>query len=457
MARIILFGCSSFCDDLIRLLGPGHQLERRAAAELGRRDAGGFDLALLELTDPGQLEQVRATRLEAPDQQLVVLSARADADEAVEALRAGAVDYAPLPMDPIRLRLLLEQTGRERQAASHLSYLRARDARGSDLGELIGTCGAMRRVFDLVRRLASRTVSGGAPTILLSGETGTGKGCIARAIHYNGRRRDHPFVEANSAAISPRELESELFGQDHGPGNDTDRARPGLLETADRGTLFIDEVSCLPLAAQAKLLTFLEDRRVRRLGSSVDRGLDLQVVAATNRDLAFMAERDLFRVDLLHRLQVVAIQLPPLRERGADREALATQFLRRYAQEYGQPVKRLGAGTRAVIEEYPWPGNVRELRNAMEQVVLLVDDPVVQPQHLKLRWSGNTGPGRLQIQLPPHGLDLEEVEREVILQALARCKGNVSRAARFLRISRPTLRYRIKRLRIVNEEPQEDL
>jgi DNA-binding NtrC family response regulator len=405
------------------------------------------DLVLLDVATREGMEALQLLQLEDPAAQVVALSSAPRVEEAVESMRQGALHYLELPLDQPRLRLLLEQVTLDRRKHAQLRYLRARDARGAELGSLVGGCAGMRQVFDTILRLARRTVSAGAPTILLLGETGTGKGCIARAIHYNGRRRDGPFVEVNCAAIPDTLVEGELFGHEKGAFTDARMPRVGLMETAQGCTLFLDEIGCLPLTAQAKLLTFLEQKTVRRLGSSTDRQLDVQVVAASNRDLAAMAEQGQLRVDLLHRLQVVTISLPPLRERGSDRVELADHFLRQLAAEYGQPRKTLSEATIALIESHPWPGNVRELRNALERVVLLEDDAVVQPEHLQLRKRPVVAePLPFGLELPPGGVALEELERQVIEHALRICAGNVSGAARYLHISRQTLRYRIKRM-----------
>jgi DNA-binding NtrC family response regulator len=405
------------------------------------------DLVLLDVAADGGMETLRMLRFEDPSATVVAVSGNQQVEEAVEAMQNGAVDYIQLPLSTSRLKLLLQHAAYERRTHAQLSYHRDREARGAELASLVGRCPQMRQVFDTILRLARRTISAGAPTILLQGETGTGKGCIARAIHYNGRRRDGPFVEVNCAAIPLSLLEGELFGHEKGAFTDARLPRVGLIETAQQGTLFLDEVACLPLTAQAKLLTFLEDKRIRRLGSSVDRTLDVQVVASTNRDLAAMAEKGLFRVDLLHRLNVVTIVLPPLRERGEDRVELAETFLHQMAQEYGQPVKRLTRQAVALIERHTWPGNVRELRNTMERVVLLEDDPEVRPDHLHLRRKSITGQlNAFQIQLPEEGVALEELERTVIEHAMRACRGNVSKAARYLKVSRQTLRYRLKKM-----------
>jgi len=447
--HVLVAGSEEIREPLGRLVtGEGHDLRscslKEAVAEHLKDRA---DLVFLDVSCERGMEALRELRFEDPAVQIVAVSAEQSVAQAVEAMQGGAVDFAPLPITSERFALLLQHVALDRRTHAQLSYLRDREARGAELGSLVGRCPAMRAVFDTILRLARRTVSSGAPTILLQGETGTGKGCIARAIHYNGRRRDGPFVEVNCAAIPVTLLEGELFGHEKGAFTDARLPRVGLIETAHLGTLFLDEVACLTDAAQVKLLTFLEDKKIRRLGSSVDRHLDVQVVASTNRDLGAMAEQDRFRVDLLHRLNVITITLPPLRDRGPDRVELANVFLHQFAREYGQPPKQLGPETVKAIDRYAWPGNVRELRNTMERVVLLEDEMVVRPEHLHLRKHKLTDRYQsFQLQVPPNGLALEDLERQVIEHAMRVCGGNVSKAARYLRISRQTLRYRLKKL-----------
>ena len=447
--HVLVAGSEEIRESLGRLVtGEGHDLRARPLEEaVAEHLTDRADLVFLDVSSEQGMETLRELRFEDPAVQVVAVSGEQSVQQAVEAMQGGAVDFAPLPITRERLALLLQHVALDRRTHAQLSYLRDREARGAELGSLVGQCPAMRAVFDTILRLARRTVSSGAPTILLQGETGTGKGCIARAIHYNGRRRDGPFVEVNCAAIPVTLLEGELFGHEKGAFTDARLPRVGLIETAHLGTLFLDEVACLTDTAQVKLLTFLEDKKIRRLGSSVDRHLDVQVVASTNRDLAAMAEQDRFRIDLLHRLNVITITLPPLRDRGPDRVELANVFLHQFAREYGQPPKQLSPETVGAIDRYAWPGNVRELRNTMERVVLLEDEMVVRPEHLHLRKHKLTDRYQsFQLQVPPNGLALEDLERQVIEHAMRVCGGNVSKAARYLRISRQTLRYRLKKL-----------
>jgi two-component system, NtrC family, response regulator AtoC len=348
-----------------------------------------------------------------------------------------------------------------------LRHLRERDAAGVNLDQIVGCHPLMQRTFGQVRHFCARTMGGSAPTVLLLGETGTGKGLIAKAIHYNSARRSEAFVEVNCAAIPSSLIESELFGYERGAFTDAKSARPGLFETAHGGTLFLDEIGSLPMAVQAKLLTAIEEKRIRRIGARQSVTMDVQIIAASHPVLGKAVRRGEFREDLYHRLNVVAIELPPLRERGDDKLQLARSFLVEFCRKYGMPAREFNAEACAWVSGYRWPGNVRELRNQIERIVLLSDDLTISPAHFDSRTSvlppsgapeserGGSS-GTFSFRLPPGGIPLERLEREAIVQALERSEGNVSSAARLLSVSRQTLMYRMKKhgVRLSAREPR---
>jgi transcriptional regulator with PAS, ATPase and Fis domain len=312
----------------------------------------------------------------------------------------------------------------------------------------------MRKVFARVRQLCSRTAGGKTPIILVSGETGTGKGALAKAIHYRSVRRHRPFVEVNCAALPPNLVESELFGHERGAFTDARRGRPGLFETADGGTLFLDEVPSIPLELQAKLLTAIEDRRVRRIGGNTPQDVDVQLIAAAQPVLRKMVKSGRFREDLFHRLNVLSIDLPPLRERGDDVLLLAREIVEEICGEYGLPPLELADSAIAFMRRYHWPGNVRELRNQIERIVLLSESPQIEGWQFErasgefLRVEPEPSDSGLRIQLPVQGISLPDLEQQVIRQALELNEGNVSRTARYLSITRQTLIYRMKKFGI---------
>jgi two-component system, NtrC family, response regulator AtoC len=276
---------------------------------------------------------------------------------------------------------------------------------------------------------------------------------LAKAVHYGSVRRSRAFVDVNCAAIPAGLVEGELFGYERGAFTDARTSRPGLLETASGGTLFLDEVGSLPLDIQAKLLVAIEEKRVRRLGGREPRRVDVQVIAATHRDLGVMVRCGEFRADLFHRLNVIAVELPPLRERGEDRLLIAESLVRSMCRDYGMPERALAPDAREAIERYRWPGNIRELRNQIERILLLEDDGVIRGAHFGLVHAAtpsqtvliDDADGELEVTLPEGGCDLELLERAVIRRALSDCKSNVSRAARYLRVTRQTLMYRMRK------------
>jgi DNA-binding NtrC family response regulator len=403
-------------------------------------------------------------RLRGQDPRITIITTGKDASVAgaPDALQLGAVEYLPEPArDPHELLSIIGVALGARKTDAQLRYLRKKDASDAEWQTIVGQCPSMRKVFLTVRQVCQRTAAGGTPQILITGETGTGKGMIAKAIHYNSARRSRAYVDVNCAAIPATLLESEIFGHERGAFTDARAARAGLFETADGGTLFLDEIGTLPLDLQAKLLTVIEEKRVRRIGGGIPKKVDVQVIAATNRDLSAMVRKGLFREDLYHRLNVVTIDLPPLRDRGDDKVLLASAFLRSMCQEYGLPQRQLSDDARAAIMRYSWPGNVRELRNALERIVMLEEHDTVQPEHFTFAAAKPGGievateGGALRVSLPDGGFSLEALEREVLRQALEKSGGNVSSAARYLSISRQTLIYRMKKFQLGDPDTTE--
>jgi DNA-binding NtrC family response regulator len=322
------------------------------------------------------------------------------------------------------------------------------------LGDILGTSPAVERLRDLVTRIARATGGPGqaAPTVLLLGPTGSGKGHVARALHASGGRHDGPFIEVNCAALPEHLVEAELFGHERGAFTDAKGARTGLFETAEGGAIFLDEIGHLPAALQSKFLKVIEEKTVRRLGATAARRVDVQVIAATSRDLEAAARVGAFREDLFQRLSVAVVHVPPLRERGADVILLADAFLATTTRRYGMPGRTLSAESKMAMQAYTWPGNVRELANAMERVVLFSDADPIGAEDLGLPVPGGratkvfTGPtGAIEIDFPDTGVSLEGVEQALLTAALERGGGNQSRAARLLGISRDTLRYRLEK------------
>jgi two-component system response regulator AtoC len=411
-----------------------------------------IDVVLLDLRLPDGsgldfLDAVLATDADLP---VIMMTAYGSVADAVRAMQRGARDYVqkPFELDEIQLKVAHALRGTRQQR--EISYYRER---GAAAGTILGESAAAERLRALVTRIARMTASPGAPapTVLLLGETGSGKGHVARALHAAGARREAPFIEVNCTALPENLVEAELFGYEKGAFTDAKTARAGLFETAEGGTLFLDEIGHISTSLQAKFLKVIEEKIVRRIGANAARRIDVQIIAATNRDLEAAVRLGEFREDLYQRLSVAVIRIPPMREREGDAVRLAGALLDEACRRYGVPARRLSAEAEAAIAHYAWPGNVRELGNTMERVVLFSDNDPVPADDLGLPSAAAAGTGRVavaasgevQIEFPDSGLSLEAVERALIMRALEKAAGNQSAAARLLGISRDTLRYRL--------------
>ena len=413
---------------------------------------------LLDVRLPGMdgLQALRAFQERDADLPVIMITAYGTVETAVEAMKAGAVDYLCKPLDLQEVRLVVEKALDGAQNQRRLSYYQRQEAARVERDVMIGACPAMRQVFRLVERF-TRIGPGHAaelPTVLILGETGTGKGLVARTIHAKGPAARGPFVEVNCTTL-PRDLiEAELFGYEKGAYTGATESKPGLAEAAEGGTLFLDEVGELPLAVQSKLLQLIEHKTVRRLGGLRTRTIPMRIIAATNRDLDVLTGDGAFRQDLLYRLKVLFLELPPLRARGEDVRLLAEHFLQVFSQKYATGDKPLMPSAVAALSRYSWPGNVRELAHVIERAVLLSDQPMIGPDLIVL--PGRAG-GEMQADSGEDSvanLTLEEVEQRLITRALTASRGNVSEAARQLGLSREALRYRLQKHSIVPARPK---
>jgi DNA-binding NtrC family response regulator len=359
-----------------------------------------------------------------------LIGAAPDHRIAVAALARGVRDYFVLPGDLDLLRRTLERLAGEAAAAGQAEGFTQVERRSSGFDTIVGRSPALLAVLANARRVAAiRDV-----TVLIGGETGTGKELLARAIHLDSPRAKAPFVEINCAAIPANLLESELFGHERGAFTGAVAAKPGLLELADRGTLFLDEIGALPLELQPKLLRALESREIRRVGGQASRRFEVRVIGASHVDLGAAVATGAFREDLYYRLNVVNLVLPPLRDRDGDVELLAETFLGKLASQYGLPLPPLTPAVRTAIRAHPWPGNVRELRNAIERALVLSP-----PGTLALEDLLSPAPGREPQGTLPFPAPLGTIIRAAVLETLSRVEGNKSEAARRLGISRPRL------------------
>jgi two-component system, NtrC family, response regulator AtoC len=432
------------------LLESGYEAEIATDAEeaVGLLETLRPDVVFSDVRLPGMdgIELLRRIREFDPSVPVIIMTAYGTIEGAVEAVKLGAFDYLKKPVDLEELKLLADRAREHSQLRQELSYYRRQAAGDVPFAGVIGDSPSMRAVLDQAQQIAALDET---PPILIIGETGTGKGLVARTIHAGSRRAAKPFIEVNCTALPATLMEAELFGHERGAFTDAKESRIGLFEAAEGGFLFLDEVGDVELSLQGKLLKAVEDRTVRRVGGIRDRKIDVRILAATNRDLERESQRERFRRDLYFRLAVILLRLPPLRERGRDVLALAEHFLQRFKVKYGKPVERIDPRSHGLLLGYPWPGNVRELSHVIERAVLWSRGPTLQIEHLALEVPSDP-PASLDEQQPsgpsrPAGMDLEGQERSLIEQALRETEGNQTRAAQRLGISRDTLRYRLKK------------
>jgi DNA-binding NtrC family response regulator len=408
------------------------------------------DVMFTDVRLPGMsgIELLQKVRAFDPTISVVVMTAFGSIEGAVEAVKLGAFDYIKKPVDLDELKLLADRARENSRLRQELSYYRKQAAREVSLSGILGQSPAMRAVLDRARQVAALDET---PPVLITGETGTGKGLVARTIHASGPRSGRPFIDVNCTALPATLMEAELFGYERGAFTDAKESKLGLFEAAEGGFIFLDEVGDIELALQGKLLRAIEDRTVRRVGGIRDRKIDVRILAATNRDLQRDVQGERFRKDLYFRLAVILLRLPPLRERADDVLILAEHFLKQYAAKYGRDVRRISAEAQALLRAYPWPGNVRELSHVMERAILWSHEAELGAEHLSLNnpdelMPSADGPAPAPVPgLPPDGMDLGQWERAMLEQALAQSGGNQTRAAQRLGISRDTLRYRLKK------------
>ena len=412
--------------------------------ELAPPDALIVDLKMPRLDGMSVLRRLKEQGLAFP---VVVITAHGALDSAIEATRLGAAGYLSKPFDLREITLVLEKVLETDRLESEVRWLRDRVTAGYE--RLIGASPAMHKVFETLKRL--ETVN--APTVLISGESGTGKDLVAQAIHARGPRKKKPYMEIDCAAMPETLIESELFGHEKGSFTDARQTKRGLFEVAAGGVLFLDEIGEMTVGTQAKLLRALENRRFKRVGGISEIHLDAAIVAATNRDLKKEVKAGRFREDLFFRLNVVPIEIPPLRRRPQDIEAITLSLIERTAKDLGRTIPGVSSEAIEALRAYPWPGNVRELRNVVERVVILkADDDVIHLEELpeELRVARPLAGAVCPFELPPEGVDLAAVERGLVEQALARTHGNQTQAAKLLGISRFALRHRIDRHGVVD-------
>ncbi len=434
-----------------RLTSEGFEVdEAENLAVADRRMATDFyDLVLLDhrLPDGSGLERIGSIARDFPETAVVMLTAYGTVEGAVRAIKSGANDYLTKPIDGDALLAVVRRVLDTTRLRRELRRLKEDQKKVHGPANLVGRSPAMRSIFDVVGKVAGSA----ATTVLLTGESGTGKDVVAKAIHYASDRADRPFMNITCTAVPATLLESELFGHERGAFTDARVGKKGLLELADGGTAFLDEIGDMPPPLQAKLLRFLEDKSFKRVGGTRDITVDVRIIAATNRNLVEAVREKQFREDLFYRINVVPIALPPLRDRKGDVPLLAQHFVLHFNREFKKNVEGFSRRALAALERYGWPGNVRELRNVVERIMILEPSGTLHLEDLPPEIRGETGTGQgaeQAFRLPPEGVVLEQVEEALVRQALARASDNRTHAARLLGITRDALRYKLKKFEL---------
>jgi len=395
-----------------------------------------YDLVLTDLRMKGMLGTALLSEIKHryPDTGVILMTAFGTVETAIEAMKGGAMDYLIKPVKTDDVLRTAGRAAREVQLRREVTHLRREVYKEYSFHQILGKSRPMQEVFELIRRVADSPSN-----LLITGESGTGKELVAKAIHYNSDRRDRPFVAVNSAAIPEQLLESELFGHMRGAFTDAKADRPGLFEEAQKGTLFLDEISELPLMLQAKLLRAIQEREIRRVGSTKSIPVDVRIIAATNLNLADEVKAKHFREDLYYRLNVIEIRLPPLRDRRDDIPLLVETFLHKCAKANRKPLQGISESSLALLIDYSWPGNVRELENIIERAVTLARGEKIMPEDLPATVQGSRGDRRVLDDAAERTLPLQEVEWEYIKKILEKTGGNKYQAAQALGIDRKTL------------------
>lgn len=438
-------------EDLIRwslhqrFQGAGYRvLDAASGAEARRLMNDDVDLVLLDnrLPDAEGLDLLGELHHDHPDSLVVLMTAYSSIESAVDAIKAGAYHYVNKPFRMDDMVVLVEKALETTRLRREVRALRERQSRPYSLERIIGVSPAMVEAKALIRKVAQSPCS----TVLLTGESGTGKDIAAKAIHYQSSRADGPFLTITCSALPETLLESELFGHERGSFTDARQRKRGLLEIGSHGSVFLDEIGETTPALQAKLLRFLEEKTFKRVGGTADIKVDVRVIAATNRNLTGEVESGRFRDDLFYRLSVLPITLPPLRERVGDIPILVGYFLDGFNREFKKQIRAVSPKAMELMESYAWQGNVRELKNAVERAVLLCEGDVLEPRDFLTLFGRTTSAARFK--LPPSGIDFETVERDFLMQALERTHGNRTRAAALLGMNRDQIRYRISKFHL---------
>ena len=406
------------------------------------------DLTILDikLPDADGMEVLEKIKSRDKDHLTIMITAFGDVGTAVRAMKLGAYDYLTKPFELEEVKLVMEKALESQRFRQEVSEFKRKERQAYGIHQIIGSSPAITKVLETVRKISETDTA----TVFIEGESGVGKELVARSIHYQSQRGERPFMEIDCSALPETLIESELFGHEKGAFTDAKAPKKGLMELADGGTAFLDEIGDMSLATQGKILRVIETKILKKVGGTRDIQVNIRIIAATNKDLGELVKQGKFREDLYFRLKVIPIFIPPLRERKEDILPLAKHFIEQFNREFRKNVRGLSAEAEKALLSYHWPGNVRELKNVIERTILLEGHDILLPEHLVLETKAKAGirhwrAGPEGFRLPEGGISLEDAEKELLKQALERASGNQTQAAKLLRISRDTLRYRMKK------------
>ncbi|MGZ3539028.1 MAG: sigma-54-dependent transcriptional regulator [Thermodesulfobacteriota bacterium] len=407
-----------------------------------------FDLVLLDIRMPklDGISALKKIKANSPETTVIMITAYASADTAIRAMKEGAYDYITKPFKVEEIKLIIKNALEKKNLQKENILLKQVVRDRYHFGNIIGQSSKMAALYDLLEKVSPTKTN-----ILIGGESGTGKELVAKAIHYNSPRKEKPFVTLNCGAIPESLIESELFGHMKGAFTDAIATKKGLFEVADEGTIFLDEISELPLLMQVKLLRVLQDKEFKRVGGTEDIRVDVRIISATNKDLEEAVKAKRFREDLYYRLNVIQIKLPPLRDRKEDIQILASHFLKKYSEELNKNIVKIAPEALQILLGYEYPGNVRELQNIIERAVALEGSQELTASHLSSYLNGQPllKKGPVDIEIPNEGIDLEkmveDLERTLLVKALDRTKGIKKKAAELLHINFRSMRYRLEK------------
>src|SRR6187399_731858 len=453
MGRILVVDDhDSLRKGLVRALNnAGHDVEEapNGTAAIERLQDSQFDVVLTDLRMGGAdgMDVLRTTRSIQPSAAVILMTAFGSIHTAVEAMKIGAFDFVQKPFEIEEMELKIEKAIELRHLRHQVDYLRHEQQDIYDFDHIVGASGALQSVLAIVKKVARSN-----STVLVRGETGTGKELIAGAIHHNSNRANRAFVKVNCAALQENLLESELFGHEKGAFTSADKQRIGRFEQADGGTLFLDEIGDMSPSTQAKILRVLQEHEFERLGGTRTVRVDVRIITATNRNLSEMVQTGAFREDLYYRLNVVSVETPPLRDRKDDIGELAEFFVKRFSGELKKRIEGMHPDALKLLARHNWPGNIRELENVIERACLLADGPMITNADLQIgeqaSTSSSTGDRGLAVRIPPTGIPLEEIERQAVVEALKMSNWVQKDAAELLGISPRVMNYKIKILGI---------